>query len=84
MKLISHNLHNHIGNIVITPPGEKECMRQNVKKPDRKSAKNLKKEIEVKNFHDPTKSEIKDFIKEINRKILYEIFYRIIPIVSIC
>ena len=33
------------GNIVITPPGEVECMKKNVKKPDRKGISCNKKEL---------------------------------------
>lgn len=59
---------NPTGNIVVTPPGEEECMKENVKKPNRREAKSLKKQMEQLNFHTPTKDEISSFVAELNRK----------------
>jgi len=59
---------NPTGNIVVTPPGEEECMKENVKKPNRREAKSLKKQMEQLNFHTPTKDEISSFVSELNRK----------------
>ena len=60
---------NPTGNIVVTPPGEEECMKENVKKPNRREAKSLKKQMEQLNFHTPTKDEISSFVAELNRKL---------------
>jgi len=57
---------NPTGNIVVTPPGEEECMKENVKKPNRREAKSLKKQMEQLNFHTPTKDEISSFVAELN------------------
>lgn len=55
------------GNMVVTPPGEEACMKQNVKKPSRREAKQIKKQMEEKKFKEPGKDDIKDFVKEVNK-----------------
>lgn len=58
---------NPTGNIVITPPGEQECMKQNVKKANRRDLKKIQKQMEDMNFHEPTPHEEKLFLEELNR-----------------
>ena len=53
--------------MVVTPPGEEACMKQNVKKPNRRDAKKIAKQLEEKKFKEPGKDECKDFITEVNK-----------------
>ena len=69
------------GNMVVTPPGEgkfhfpffrtcstsEACMKQNVKKPNRRDAKKIAKQLEEKKFKEPSKDDTKDFVKEVNK-----------------
>jgi len=58
---------NPTGNMVVTPPGEEECMKQNVKKPSRRDIRVIKNELKPKKFSEPGKDETKKFVAEINR-----------------
>lgn len=53
--------------MVVTPPGEEACMKQNVKKPNRRDAKKIAKQLEEKKFKEPGKDDMKEFIAEVNK-----------------
>ena len=55
------------GNMVVTPPGEEACMKQNVKKPSRRDAKKIAKQLEEKKFKEPGKDDMKEFVGEVNK-----------------
>lgn len=61
------------GNLIVTPPGEEECFKQNVKKADKslekamKTLKIVKESSEPKKFKAPGKDEQKEVLDQINR-----------------
>lgn len=46
-------------------------MKQNVKKPNRRDAKKIAKQLEEKKFKEPGKDDMKEFIAEVNKQDFY-------------